>query len=819
MKNNKHIFSTLGILILVLCAFVSQTMGQTYDIYIANRTLTSATTMEFDVYIKSNGSTGNWALRTFQSGYKFSSAFVNGGSLTCSYVTGSSEMEASFGKTWGFSYNATYKVINQSANTGTSCPGGFVTTTAKKIGRYRVTNTANWGCVDDSLSFVTSGTGILKLSISKYDATDCSVLTVSDITSGATPSTGFPNAILLTASASPSSASVTCGNSSSITISASGGLSPYSGTGSFSRSAGNWSFPVSDARGCSTSVTVLISTKPDTTKPVISQCPASQTATANAQGTALVPNFLTSLIASDNCTPTGALNISQSPAAGTSVSAGTTNVIITVKDSSNNQATCNTSFTVNAACVLTAGEIAGPTNSCLYQGATTLNATYTVSATNANSYSWTVPANTTIISGQGTNTLTVHYTSAFAGGTISVTIGSTSCVGSPLTKSISIAKGAAPATPASISGPVNVCPYLGNNVQATYTVSSVANAAYYSWTLPQFVTRVSASADSSSITVTFASGFSTLASSAKIISVSAVSGCGKSTVRTLSLTTTLPSTPGAIAGPANACLIMNGSFTAGKDTTYFIRKVANATSFVWTVPTGSSIISRPGTGENDTLIVVRFSSTFTSGSISVRAVNGCGTSSTVSLSISKVLPSTPGTISTTTVNGNCPTKVYRFSISALPAGAKSIIWTVPAGATIDSGQGGIRIRVSFPAKGTAYSGSVTAAGVNACGNSSARSTTVKVTACALARIPESIDSGLFVEVAPNPSSDKFRIKAKSEIFKQIQVRVLDVQGKEHKRFFMMPGETFELGSELRSGMYMIESRQGGRVKISRAIKL
>ena len=819
MKHIHTIFFRFFCLIISIFAVSPVLHAQTYDIYIANRSLTSVTTMEFDVFIKSNGSTGNWAIRTFQSGYKFSSAFVNGGTLACSYVSGSSEMESSFGKTWGFTYNSTYKVLNQSANTGTSCPGGLVTTSAKKIGRFRVTNTANWGCAADSMSFVTSGTGILKLSVSKYDAPDCSVLTVADVTTGSNPYTSGPNALILTASASPSVTSVNCGGSATINISASGGLSPYGGTGSFSRTAGNWTFPVSDARSCSTTVSVIVSTVADTIKPIISQCPVSQTATANGQGTALVPNFLTSVTASDNCTPTSGLIITQSPAAGTAVSVGTTSVIVTVKDSSNNQSTCNTSFIVNAACLLTSGEIAGPTNSCLYQGATSLNATYTVAASNATSYLWTVPANTTIISGQGTNSLTVHYTSIFAGGTISVTISSTSCTGSPLTKNIAITKGTAPVTPATITGPVNVCPYLGNNLQATYSVSTVANAAYYSWTLPQYVTRVSASADSSTINVTFASAFSTLNANSKVLSVRAVSGCGTSTARTLTLTTLVPSTPGSISGPANVCLIMNGSFTTGKDTTFLIRKVTNATSYVWTVPTGSSIISRPGTGANDTLIVVRFSSTFSSGSISVRAVNGCGTSTTVSLALSKTLPSTPGTISSTTVSNLCPTRIFRYAISALPAGAKSIRWTVPAGAVIDSGQGGIRIRVSYPAKGSAYSGSVTATGVNACGNSSARSTTVKVTACALARMEGSLSGGLFVEIAPNPSADIFRLKIQSDHFSQLNVRVRDVQGKELNRFYLMPGETLDFGSDLRPGIYLIETRQGNKVRVDRVIKL
>jgi uncharacterized repeat protein (TIGR01451 family) len=59
-----------------------------------------------------------------------------------------------------------------------------------------------------------------------------------------------------------------------------------------------------------------------------------------------VPNFVASLVATDNCTPSASLEISQSPAAETPVGVGAHTVTITVKDASNNVTTVTTTFNV-----------------------------------------------------------------------------------------------------------------------------------------------------------------------------------------------------------------------------------------------------------------------------------------------------------------------------------------------------------------------------------------------------------------------------------------------------------------------------------------
>ncbi|MEI2748120.1 MAG: proprotein convertase P-domain-containing protein [Ferruginibacter sp.] len=66
-----------------------------------------------------------------------------------------------------------------------------------------------------------------------------------------------------------------------------------------------------------------------------------------------------------------------------------------------------------------------------------------------------------------------------------------------------------PATPAAIIGEKNVCPYVGTSDLVTYSIVPVPFAETYRWTLPPFVNLVSASNDSTSITVTFDEDFGT----------------------------------------------------------------------------------------------------------------------------------------------------------------------------------------------------------------------------------------------------------------------------------------------------------------------
>jgi uncharacterized repeat protein (TIGR01451 family) len=92
---------------------------------------------------------------------------------------------------------------------------------------------------------------------------------------------------------------------------------------------------------CTATVTVA-----DVTPPVITTCPAASSTTVGGSCQAAVPDVVGDVTATDNCTPSGSLTVTQTPAAGTLVGAGVTTITVTVRDEALNSATCTTTFTV-----------------------------------------------------------------------------------------------------------------------------------------------------------------------------------------------------------------------------------------------------------------------------------------------------------------------------------------------------------------------------------------------------------------------------------------------------------------------------------------
>ena len=91
---------------------------------------------------------------------------------------------------------------------------------------------------------------------------------------------------------------------------------------------------------CTATITVLDGTAPTVT------CPSNSTVTASSGCQGAIPNVLTGVIASDNCTPGGSLIKTQSPASGAIVGIGPHTVTVTVTDAAGNFNTCTTTVTV-----------------------------------------------------------------------------------------------------------------------------------------------------------------------------------------------------------------------------------------------------------------------------------------------------------------------------------------------------------------------------------------------------------------------------------------------------------------------------------------
>jgi hypothetical protein len=168
----------------------------------------------------------------------------------------------------------------------------------------------------------------------------------------------------------------------------------------------------------------------------------------------------------------------------------------------------------------------------------------------------------------------------------------------------------AAAMPSNFStGPTTVC----QGATVTYTVPAAASTTY-TWSYSGTGANINGQGNpvvgiGNSVTV----AFSPTATSG-VISVTATNACGTSPARTRNVTVTpLPDAAGLISGSAVVCQGENG-------VAFDVPAIANATGYVWTLPTGATI----ATGTNTNSITVNFSASATSGNITVRGTNSCG---------------------------------------------------------------------------------------------------------------------------------------------------------------------------------------------------
>jgi hypothetical protein len=159
-----------------------------------------------------------------------------------------------------------------------------------------------------------------------------------------------------------------------------------------------------------------------------------------------------------------------------------------------------------------------------------------------------------------------------------------------------------------------------------------------------------------------------------------------------------PGNPGLISGPALVCQDSIAS--------YFIVAVPGATNYSWTVPAGATIVS----GQNTTNINIQWSTA--GGTLSVIAGNDCGNSTQSVLEITlQGPPDTPGPVlGSLTGCKDGPVQAYVDPV----AGATGYTWTVPADATILTGQGTDSISIAWGS----LSGNVSVFAENMCGQSS-----------------------------------------------------------------------------------------------------
>ena len=335
------------------------------------------------------------------------------------------------------------------------------------------------------------------------------------------------------------------------------------------------------------------------------------------------------------------------------------------------------------------GVITGPGSVCAGQ----IGVNFSVPAiNNSTGYNWTLPVGASITSGNNTPNIVVSFATNSTSGTVNV-VGTNSCGSGTSASGYLLSVNPLPDAAGAITGPSVVC----EGDTAAYSIAPLGSTNSYNWTIPSGSVIVAGSG-TNTILVYFAPG-----SISGNVVVNGVNTCGNGNNASLGVTVNpLPLAATAVVGSTTVCAGDNSEI-------YFVSSILNASGYNWTLPPGVIITN----GNNTNAIVVSFSPTAVSGTITVYGTNSCGngTSSSVNITVSP-LPDSAGVITgNDTVCQGQLAEVY--SVPTI-GNATGYNWTLPGGASIVSGNNTNSITVDYSVLAT--SGWITVIGTNSCGN-------------------------------------------------------------------------------------------------------
>jgi gliding motility-associated-like protein len=335
-----------------------------------------------------------------------------------------------------------------------------------------------------------------------------------------------------------------------------------------------------------------------------------------------------------------------------------------------------------------AGTISGSATVC--QGQATVS--YSVPLiSGATSYAWSYSGIGETITGT-TNSVTISFAANATSGILTV-LGVNACGNGVVSANYPITVNLLPSAAGAISGTATVC-----QTQSTvgYSVGVIANASSYTWAYSG--TGATITGSTNSVTISFASN-----ATSGNLTVRGTNSCGNGVISSNYPITVnpLPVAAGSISGSGSVC---QGQSTVS----YSVGSITNASSYIWAYSgTGATI-----TGSTNS-VTISFASNATSGNLTVRGSNACG-SGTVSPNFAitvNTLPVAAGTItgSPAVCQGQ---STVSYSVPSI-TGATSYTWAYSGiGETITGTTNSVTI--SFAANATA--GNLTVQGVNACGN-------------------------------------------------------------------------------------------------------
>jgi len=258
-----------------------------------------------------------------------------------------------------------------------------------------------------------------------------------------------------------------------------------------------------------------------------------------------------------------------------------------------------------------------------------------------------------------------------------------------------------PQRPSTVVGPSKVCP--GETWR--YTINKAKRAAFYTWTLPVGATSGGLSVVNTTDTIIDVD-FDVNFLGAVTMSVIANNGCGVSAVRNKALYRRNPVKPTVINSPDFTCPGGSYSFSVPFD--------PGTDNYTWSYPAGAGI-----SGQGNDTVMITFPVGYVSGSVSVVAENGCGTSNP-KVKVSPAYAANPDSIYGPT-SGLCgTTQIYTVNPVV---GATSYTWTAPVGSSVSSGQGTTTAGITF--NSSLLNAYVKVASVNVCGSKNNRKLLVK----------------------------------------------------------------------------------------------
>jgi hypothetical protein len=331
-------------------------------------------------------------------------------------------------------------------------------------------------------------------------------------------------------------------------------------------------------------------------------------------------------------TQTGMSAYTWTVTAGGTITAGAGTSSITVQWTTAGAKTITVTYTnVNGCSAITPGSYAvtvntAPAPTITGQNSLCVNSGYYnyTTETGFTNYTWTISAGGTITYGQGSNSVQVTWNQS---GTQWIAV------------NYSNANGCSAATPVQLAVTVNPLPGAVGTITGTaaicspaqgvaYSVAAVPNATTYVWTLPAGAT-IATGTGTNSITVNY--GTNAVSGNITVYGNNLCGNGSASPPLTVTITASAAAA-GTITGQAAVCQGTTGVI-------YTVPVIANATSYTWTVPTGSTIVS----GNNTNSITVDFGMSAVSGNVTVYGSNSCGNgtvSPTFAVTVSPI-PTTP----------------------------------------------------------------------------------------------------------------------------------------------------------------------------------